>query len=200
MARTRLRILVAGRLASVPGQGGAAWATLQWILGFRSLGHEVLFVESITRAPDDGPLSASPQARYFRSVVRRFGLADQAALTVRGGRATVGMSHDRMVLGAGASDLLVDLSGVVAREEFVGRIPVRLYVDLDPGFTQLWHSTGVEVGLSGHTHYATVGHRIGDAGNAIPDCGKAWIKFLPPVALDHWPMLPPPARESDSPQ
>lgn len=196
--RTRLRILVAGRLASAPGQGGAAWALLQWILGFRSLGHDVMFVEPLPASssqPNNGPLSRSREARYFRFVTRQFALADRAALMTRGGGATVGLARDSLTQAARDCDLLVDISGVLAGEDLGTDIPTRLYVDLDPGFTQLWHATGVDVGLDGHTHYATVGQRIGDPKGGIPDGGKTWIHFLPPVALDRWPVLPPPSRE-----
>ena len=51
-----LRILVSGMLAGVPGQGGATWAVLQYVLGLRSLGHDVMFVEQVD-APADVPLS-----------------------------------------------------------------------------------------------------------------------------------------------
>ena len=67
----------------------------------------------------------------------------------------------KLARAANDCDLLVDMSGVLGGDELVERIPVRIYVDLDPGFTQLWHTTGVDVGLEGHTHYATVGQRIG---------------------------------------
>jgi hypothetical protein len=40
-----MRIVVAGTVAGVPGQGGAAWAVLQYVLGLRRLGHEVVLVE-----------------------------------------------------------------------------------------------------------------------------------------------------------
>ena len=42
-----LRILVSGRIASTPGQGGATWAVLQYLIGLRELGHQVWFVEAI---------------------------------------------------------------------------------------------------------------------------------------------------------
>jgi hypothetical protein len=58
----------------------------------------------------------------------------------------------------------------------------------------LWHATGVDVGLDGHTHHATVGQRIG-ADSPIPDCGKEWIHVLPPVALEAWPVVPTPPRD-----
>lgn len=197
MRADRLRILVAGRLAAAPGQGGAAWALLQWVLGFRSLGHEVWLVEPLPPVATEGQGAAlrSRQARYFRLVTRQFGLAEQAALTLDDGGLAVGESRDRLARAIGESDLLIDMSGVLAANELVRQIPIRLYVDLDPAFTQLWHDSGVDVGLAGHTHYATVGQSIGEAESLIPACGKTWIHFLPPVALDYWPVAAPPSRE-----
>jgi hypothetical protein len=74
-------------------------------------------------------------------------------------------------------DVLVNLSGVL-REEIA---PIRVYLDLDPFFTQTWHAQGVDVGLEGHTHYVTVGR-------AVPRTGHDWIHTLPPVVLSAWPV------------
>ena len=51
MRPDRLRVVVCGAVAGVPGLGGAAWAVLQWVLGLRELGHEVLQVELSGEAP-----------------------------------------------------------------------------------------------------------------------------------------------------
>lgn len=72
-------------------------------------------------------------------------------------------------------EVLVNLSGVLRDEP----APFRLYVDLDPFFTQVWHAQGTDVGLDDHTHYVTVGR-------AVPDTGHEWIHTLPPVALSAW--------------
>jgi hypothetical protein len=193
-----LRILVAGRLAAAPGQGGAAWALLQWVLGFRSLGHEVWLIEPLPPEPTEAhgaALLRSRQARYFRLVTQQFVLDGRAALIEDDDGLRVGPSADIFARAVSDSDLLVDISGVLAGNELARKTPVRLYVDLDPAFTQLWHDTGVDVGLAGHTHYATVGQLIGEPESRIPDCGKTWIHFLPPVALAFWPVVAPPARE-----
>ena len=60
------------------------------------------------------------------------------------------------------------------------------YVDLDPGFTQAWHTAGVDVGLDGHDDYVTVGTGIGRPHCAIPTLGFDWMPVLPPVALEWW--------------
>jgi hypothetical protein len=65
---------------------------------------------------------------------------------------------------------------------------VRLYLDLDPGFTQLWQSAeGIDMGFAGHTHFATVGLALGGSGSRVPTCGLDWITTPQPVVLAEWP-------------
>src|SRR6185369_174876 len=45
-----LTVVFAGTIANAPGQGGSAWAFLQYLLGFRRLGHRVIFVDPICRS------------------------------------------------------------------------------------------------------------------------------------------------------
>jgi hypothetical protein len=189
--KARLRIVVSGRLAEVPGQGGAAWAVLQYVLGLRKLGHEVWFIEPMGPAairPDGARLEASSNADYFRTVAEEFAIKEHATLLVNGGHEAVGMPYETVVEIADSADLLVNLSGVLVDEEIRDRIPVRLYVDLDPGFTQLWQEIqGIDMGFGGHTHYATVGTRIGSPDCSVPTCGLDWLPTLPPVVLEEWP-------------
>jgi hypothetical protein len=65
---------------------------------------------------------------------------------------------------------------------------VRAFLDLDPGFNQVWGKQGFDLGLDRHTHCASVGTRIGAADCPIPTHGREWIPTLPPVALPHWPV------------
>ena len=72
----------------------------------------------------------------------------------------------------------------------------RAYVDLDPGFTQLWHSEG-HLGdqLDGYDAHFTVGTNIGGDDCSIPTGGIDWIPTPPPVLLDQW--EPQPDRSFD---
>lgn len=47
MATPKLTILLSGMIAGVPHQGGATWAVLQYLLGFRRLGHDVHLYEPV---------------------------------------------------------------------------------------------------------------------------------------------------------
>jgi hypothetical protein len=186
------RILVSGMVAAVPNQGGATWAVLQYLLGLRRLGCDVYFVEPVPKdlvQPEGATLARSRNARYFREVMRRFDLLEVSALLLEGTRQTVGLSHRALLeIGRGA-DVLLNISGLLSDERVMEGINTRVYVDLDPGFNQMWQAVqGIDRGFDGHTHFVTVGQEIGRPGCPVPTCGKRWIPTLPPVVLEHWPV------------
>jgi hypothetical protein len=159
---------------------------LQYLLGLRRLGHDVWFVEPVQE------LTAGCAA-YFRSVADEFGLAGRAALLPGQGRA-VGVSYRRVRAAAASADLLLNISGVLRDPALVEAVRWRTYIDLDPGFTQLWHIQGNDVGLAGHDRYATIGRTIGANGSGVPTCAIDWIPAVQPVVLKWWPVAPPPRR------
>jgi hypothetical protein len=184
-------IIVAGMIAGDPYQGGATWAVLQYVLGLRQLGHDVYFVEPISAeklSPGGTNLSRSANAAYFRSVMRQFDLEPRAALLLAGTTETVGLPYDFLRTVAGASECLINISGMLADPALTESIPVRVYLDLDPGFNQLWCAAeGINVGFEGHTHFVTIGQALGHADCVIPTCGRTWIATRQPVVLSEWP-------------
>jgi hypothetical protein len=191
----RLRILISGMVAADPHQGGATWAVLQYVLGFRKLGHEVTLVEPVPRRslrPEGCGLAGSKNARYFHEVMRSFHLDRHSALLLEGTRETEGLTYERLRRVAGEADLLINVSGMLTDTELIGRVPVRAYLDLDPAFIQLWHATqGVDMRFGGHTHFVTVGLNVGFPGCPVPTCGLHWITTTQPVVLDLWPPASP---------
>jgi hypothetical protein len=192
----RLKILLSGMVAGDPHQGGASWAVLQYVAGLGSLGHEVVLVEPLApRANGEDPLLARPEVvDYFRSLPL---IEGRAALLLPGAERTVGLSYGELTAFAAEADLLLNVSGLLRDERLLEPIGARAFLDLDPGFNQVWHASGEDMGFDLHTHWVTVGGAIGTLGNPIPDCGREWIATLPPVALQHWPRaVEPPAREA----
>jgi hypothetical protein len=179
-------------IAAVPHQGGATWAVLQYLLGLKRLGHEVYFVEPLPAAalrPDGAPLDRSANAAYFRQVVADFGLERSAALLLEGTRQTVGLPYADLRRAAHRADVLINISGMLADEALLRAIPLRVYLDLDPAFVQLWHATqGIDMRFAGHTHFVTIGLAIGGPGCDVPTCGLRWITTVQPVVLAHWPV------------
>jgi hypothetical protein len=66
----------------------------------------------------------------------------------------------------------------------------RVFLDIDPGYPQMWRELGLADVLSGHDRFVTVGANVGRAGCGIPDCGVEWIHTPPPVDLDAWTPAP----------
>ena len=193
MSCARLTILVSGTIATVPGQGGWTWVILQYLLGLRRLGHRVLFVDALTTAalrPSGASLAASANAAYFQAVVRQFDLeAESALLLADGTRQTIGLSYEEIARAAGASDVLINISGALRDEAVLRAARRRVYLDLDPAFTQLWHTVqGIDMGFAAHTDFVTIGPAIGTAECPVPTCDLTWITTLQPVVLERWPV------------
>jgi hypothetical protein len=215
MKTTPLRIVVSGMLAGVPRHGGATWAVLQYVLGLRNLGHDVFFVEPLdvpgaadgsdaengSGSPAEGARSGSPGGAlwtpvpippetlaYFNCVTRQFGLQDRAALLVRATRETAGVPYPELLRFVQDADLVLNLSGLLREPELLEPVPLRVYVDLDPAFTQLWHEVdGIDMGFAGHDRFVTVGLSLGRPECPIPTCDRDWITTLQPVVMEEWP-------------
>ncbi len=125
---------------------------------------------------------------YFLEVMRAFGLLGHASLwldtdpTVR-----VGLPVATVEAFAREADAILNLSGRMHRQEVLQAPRKRIYVDLDPGFTQIWHEQyGVDMNLRNHDVYFTVGLCLASAECLVPSCGISWNPTVPPVVLDAW--------------
>ena len=192
MTKLRRTIVVSGMIAGVPYQGGATWAVLQYLLGFKRLGHEVYFVEPLRKEAllaGATTLAQSENAEYFHRVMSEVGLHETSALLLERTQETVGLSYDSLERITARADLLVNISGMLRDQKLTGKIPIRIYLDLDPAFNQLWQAAdGIDVGFDGHTHFVTVGEGIGQADCTVPTCGRAWITTKQPIVLSAWPL------------
>jgi len=191
-------VVVAGSLAqrpgSRPGGGGHTWVFLQYLLGFRRLGWDVLFVDRlepemcVDRNGNPAPLESSFNLRYTTEVMDRFGLSGQWALLYDGGREVVGCARDEVLERASRSTLLLNVMGYLDDEEILAAAPLRVFLDIDPGFGQMWQELGLARLFRGHDRYVTVGGRIGAPDCGIPTCGIEWATTMPPVELTEWPV------------
>lgn len=189
------RILISGAISRLP-QGGAGntWAFLQYIMGFRRLGFETYYVEFLNakECTDDdlapAVFTASASARYFRAVMDRFALGDTMALLEWEGLGRVGcLSLAEIEKLAPDIDLLVNISGQFPLKSLLRKMRRRMYIDLDPGYTQIWQAQyGVDMNLPGHDVYVTVGLNLGKPSCPMPTCDIQWQPTLPPIVLTEW--------------
>lgn len=188
-------IVVAGALANKPRNGGEAWVRLSWIRGLQRLGCDVWFVEHIDeRTCTDGEgrqsrFAESDNRLWFREVTAEFGLADRSWLICDSGDVDELPNVD--IGDVAENALLVNISGHMRDGWLKRAFAKRVYVDIDPGFTQIWHEHGNDgARLPGHDLYFTIGLNIGTAGCPIPTNGLPWIPIFPPVVLADWPHCP----------
>ncbi|MFQ3671557.1 MAG: hypothetical protein SNJ84_08885 [Verrucomicrobiia bacterium] len=186
------RVVLGVGVAGYPEGGiGNSWIYLNWALAFRQLGWEVWLVEEVPGDRLQGPggpmgLEQSAQAAHWRRMLDRFGL--KGTLMAEGSSWPEDGSREFVA----KADWLVNLSGHFKRWEQIRSVPRRVYVDLDPGFTQAWaQGYGVDMNLEGHTDFATVALGWNDPESRVPRDGREWLPVAPPVALDWWRYCPP---------
>jgi hypothetical protein len=177
--------IVSGMIAAKPGQGGAVWVVLQYLLGLRRLGYDVFFVEPV----DSEDLASSRNARYCDRVMRRFGFEGRWAVVQPRSKETVGLSRSELRAIARRADVLINILGKLTDPDVLDHVPSRVYLDVDPVFVQMWNAVdGIDLRMDAHTHFVTVADAIGDPACPIPTCGRTWIPTLPPVVLGKWPV------------
>lgn len=192
-AGRRAVIVLAGALAQRPGYGGHTWVFLQYLLGFRRLGWDVLFLDRlepdqcVDQRGEPCPVEDSVNWRYLRDTMRQFGLGNHFALLTDHGRRWLGLPRGEVLEHAADAELLLNVMGFLDDEEILAAVPRRVFLDIDPGFGQMWRALRLHDPFAGHDAFVTVGENIGRPDCVIPTCGLDWITSPQPVVLEHWP-------------
>ncbi|HZI86676.1 MAG TPA: hypothetical protein VFD48_07560 [Pyrinomonadaceae bacterium] len=189
------KTVLAGYLVRFP-IGGYAWQVAHYLLGLKALGCEVWFYE------DTGFYSPA-----YNPITQEFGSSYNYGITAAGnflqrigfGDRWCFIDSERTVkYGPGANivdqllreaDLLINLGGVnsISLDRRAGRQSI--YIDLDPGYTQLRLINGDATLcslLNEHQSLFTLGENIGTPASAIPTAGLDWIPTRQPVAIEVW--------------
>ena len=174
-----------------PEAGGHLWAYLNWALGLRALGCEVIWLEQLSASAPTQKMRANVAA--VRSRLQPYGLSEHLALSSH-----TGEPFPREVA-EGCLDLTAATEADVLLElrydtppEVVRRFRRSALVDIDPGLLQIWMDTG-GIRIAPYDVYFTIGETVGQAGARFPDVGLTWHYTPPCVALDWW--SPHPAAE-----
>jgi hypothetical protein len=186
--------VVAGSVAQRPWNGGHTWVFLQYLLGFRELGFEVLLLDRLE--PDmcfdsaNRPTNAehSVNIAYLDLVMKAFDLGDRYAVFADGGARTVGLSRAQVLKDVARAALVLNVNGFFGDDDVLARAGVRAYLDIDPGFAHMWRALGLHDAFRGHDAYVTVGESIGRPESTIPTGGLEWVTTAQPVVLEHWPV------------
>jgi len=189
------RIVIAVGIAGHPiAAAGNSWFFLQWVLGFQELGWEVWLVEALPsdKLIDDQWKSAvqgnSANERYWATTLERFGLTKCATLLIDGKADNLEYARDF----AASADVFLNISGHFRSKALEFPRARKIYLDLDPAFTQIWVDTyQTDMNFAGHDLFFTVGSRLGKEGCRAPDLGMTWLHTYPVVVLAKWPCSDP---------
>jgi hypothetical protein len=196
---SRVRIAVTGLAATYPF-GGVFWDYLQYPLGLRRLGHDVLYIEDTGKwcydptagtFVEDGRSNAAFLARAIRTLDP--GLADRWFFRDATGT-TYGRTWNDVASFCRSTDLFLHISASCwMREEYFGAARLA-FIDSDPMYTQ----ASVPAYLAGtideeararvdllrrHHVFFTFGENIGAPDCRIPTGLFEWIPTRQPVVL-----------------
>ena len=197
-----MRIIITGLVGQYPF-GGVIWDYLQYLLGFRALGHQVLYLEDSGAWPYDpvaGTITddCSFALQSLHKIFTDFDLAE--SWVYRNGA-------DGKFHGAGEKvarewlrhgDLLVNVSSAGWLRDYDLRVGHRMFIDGDPMFCQIGLLDGSNPQYAGrlrdHDSHFTFGLSVGQPDCPVPVDGITWRPTVQPIAIDQWPVTPVPSE------
>ncbi len=188
-------IVVAGYMLRHPLAGNVL-AYLQYVIGLRRLGHDVVYLEEsgwprscydpATNAYGEVP---SAGLRLVRHLMSEHAPGVPVIWVDRSTRHVDGSTWSDLRYRLAEADLLLNIGGVCWLPEFETCRRLAL-VDMDPLFTQ----AGVfgREGFEATDVFFTYGGNVGAQDCSVPTGGLTWLRTAPPVVPDLWSAGPPP--------
>lgn len=177
-------------------QGGGHWMIrIQYLLGLRALGHDAVLLELLWSTGN--PARDDQLIDSFFARLDEYGLKDYAVLLLFEKDCPEQIFERARVYGrtqAQVKELILnadvlwnDCCGI--RQPLLGMFRHRVFLDGDPGHLQVSALT-VDVGLSDHHAFLTVGKKLHDADCQVPTLGLKWHTFTWFVYLPLWEVRP----------
>jgi hypothetical protein len=191
-----VRIVVTGLLGQY-AFGGVTWDYIQYLLGFRALGHDVWYLEDSGAWPYDPVLQTIGQdctynVNYLHGMMTEFGFGDR--WIYRNGA-------DGKFYGAGETaardlikngDLLVNVSSAGWLKDYDFGVKHQMFIDGDPMFCQVGlldpKNGDYAARVRAHDSHFTFGLNVGRPGCLAPETGIRWRHTVQPIVLDQWPV------------
>lgn len=175
--------------------GGTMSNLLQWLLGFTRLGHDIYFVEKsgyLNSCYDPSKRSMSNDCSYGMKVIdkllRQYELQSRWCY-VDADNCYHGMSKEKVESIFKSADLFIEMGSHEAWLVESAEAKMRVLVDGDPGFSQIWMEQRLADGedLPEYDFYYTVGQNIGTENSTAPTARKKWSWIFHPVIVDLFP-------------
>jgi hypothetical protein len=188
-----LKIICSGYLLRYP-LGGFCWHHLQYLIGFKRLGHHVTYVEHSgwplsCYDPSRNDMTSDPTygLAFVRELFQGAGMGNDWCYVSEDGAAH-GMPREQLGQACHESDLYVNLSNINWIEE-LRLCRRRVLVDTDPVFTQIG-GFGEGGQCSQYHTLFTYGENVHRAGCMMPTGGFNWLPTRQPVVRDLWRVTP----------
>jgi len=193
------RIVLAGYAVRLPLGGYHSWM-LQWLEGFRRLGHDVWFVEKAGwskscinpetwKSSDD--CAAGVEA--WSTVLDRFGFGERWCFVDAGGTYH-GASRRQVEDAFRGTDVFVDHMWDCEWREECRWASHRAWIDGEPGMSQVRILARANEGRTAMAYdsYHSVGLNVGADGCPVPTVGHTWHPIVAPVVPALFSADPPP--------
>ncbi len=189
----RLRLIVLGAMGHIPF-AGMAWEALHYVGGFHRLGHDVYYVEDTWDWPYYAPEQTKvadacrATAEYICRMMTWCGLPDRWAYrTAALSGCMFGLSESQFGRLFEEAEVLVNLTGsTVLRDEHL-KVPVRIYLQTDPGLGEIQVAKGdpetIEM-LRAHTHFFNFAENLGAPDCELPSGPFHYHLTRQPIVLD----------------
>jgi len=190
-----MRIVVTGLIGQY-AFGGVTWDYMQYVLGFRALGHDVWYLEDTSAWAYD-PVKQEPSADcshnigYLERVMHEFDMGDRWIYR-NGADGTYHGVRDAADAEAilSSADVLANVSGACWLRPVTEAIPLKLFLDGDPMFTQVGLANDPDSEyarrVKAHERHYSFGLNLGRPGCEVPTVGLTWRPTVQPIALDWW--------------
>jgi hypothetical protein len=192
----KLKIIVSGYIARCP-IGGMAWHHVQYLIGLKLLGHEVIFIEDSDDVPWScyNPISGNTGIdptqglEFLHLILQRCGLSAWAYHDSHMNK-WLGPCANSILQDCKDADLYLDLSLANPVRPWTSEIKRRAGIGTDPVFNHVRNLTDPEYRrrCAQHDVLFTFAENINEQISNIPNDGFRWEATRQPIVLSCWPV------------
>ena len=178
-----VKVCLSADTLGYPEGGGHQSVYLNWALGLREVGCDVIWLEGVSAKASEQTILSN--VSKLKQRLEHYGLAKCLALYSRGSQNLQTEKYGCLDFDAATeADLLLNLQYGMPGS-LVDRFRRSALLDIDPGRLQIWISEG-QIQVAQHDVYLTTGETVGASGSRFPDGGLKWGYTPPCVVLDWW--------------
>jgi hypothetical protein len=186
-----LKIVCSGYLLGYP-LGGMSFHHLQYLVGFKRLGHHVTYFENAgwpnsAYDPSTDMMTSDPTygLAYLQDLLRPHGLEGDWCYQAED-RTEHGMPRAQLAQRIRECDVYFNLSNINWIDE-LHECRRRVLLDTDPVFTQIG-GHGIGGPFERYHVLFTYGENVHEPGCTMPTAGKTWLPTRQPVVPELWPV------------